>query len=378
MRRLAFVAGLVAFFFGSLLCAVQAGEDEKKAAPPPASTAPPAKLDPALKALLEEFKNELKQEITKIGKDLKALEKRVDNLKPGQGQTPGAGKHKKGEPPQQAPAADNGKSKKGKGGKGSKEETLSTEPKPTGKATSSRVLAGLDDDEGGGPGYPFLFQGGGGLCPPTYPHPWPYRPHHIPRRWDVQHYIEEALNMPRQVGSRHAWAFATVSAYEINYLYKRYGTKPALSVQHVLNACRPRSVTGALRFLSYYGTPSRASVPYQGFYGPWRESLKAPVVYRAAGYGRVRTSDKRAMKRALLEHGALIVGMRVTQSFWDSTLSEYGIYEEDPKEVTTAVRHYVTIVGWDDDRGGKDKGAWLIKNSWGPDWGDSGLMWVKL
>ena len=29
-------------------------------------------------------------------------------------------------------------------------------------------------------------------------------------------------------------------------------------------------------------------------------------------------------------------------------------------------------MGWDDA-----KGAWLLKNSWGPRWGVDGFMWIK-
>lgn len=33
------------------------------------------------------------------------------------------------------------------------------------------------------------------------------------------------------------------------------------------------------------------------------------------------------------------------------------------------IDHEVVIVGWDDSIG-----AWIIKNSWGPDWGENGYM----
>jgi cathepsin L len=34
----------------------------------------------------------------------------------------------------------------------------------------------------------------------------------------------------------------------------------------------------------------------------------------------------------------------------------------------------VLIIGWDDK---KDGGAWLVKNSYGPRWGDDGFGWIK-
>lgn len=36
--------------------------------------------------------------------------------------------------------------------------------------------------------------------------------------------------------------------------------------------------------------------------------------------------------------------------------------------------HVVLIIGWDDLR---DGGAWLVKNSYGPNWGDNGFGWIK-
>ncbi len=50
-----------------------------------------------------------------------------------------------------------------------------------------------------------------------------------------------------------------------------------------------------------------------------------------------------------------------------------GCYEhsgDDP------INHAVVIVGWADSMCGNE-GAWLVKNSWGSSWGDSGYFWIK-
>jgi len=39
---------------------------------------------------------------------------------------------------------------------------------------------------------------------------------------------------------------------------------------------------------------------------------------------------------------------------------------------STSTNHAITLVGWDDT-----KGAWLLKNSWGNQWGIDGFMWIK-
>ena len=50
----------------------------------------------------------------------------------------------------------------------------------------------------------------------------------------------------------------------------------------------------------------------------------------------------------------------------------------------SAMPHAMTLVGWDDDFSRNNfnytpdrDGAWLIKNSWGPEWGDAGYVWIS-
>ncbi|MCO5233414.1 MAG: C1 family peptidase [Chitinophagales bacterium] len=41
------------------------------------------------------------------------------------------------------------------------------------------------------------------------------------------------------------------------------------------------------------------------------------------------------------------------------------------RDTTSRLDHAINVVGWDDD-----KQAWLIRNSWGPYWGENGYAWV--
>lgn len=71
------------------------------------------------------------------------------------------------------------------------------------------------------------------------------------------------------------------------------------------------------------------------------------------------------VKNLLVRHGALAVAL-------DANTFEFVNYKSGViKTMNTLPTHAVTLVGWDDD-----KEAWLIKNSWGSNWGLDGYAWV--
>ena len=75
-----------------------------------------------------------------------------------------------------------------------------------------------------------------------------------------------------------------------------------------------------------------------------------------------------AIKTAML-NGPVACAMAACGGFSSYT---GGCYEE----VCPEINHGVLLVGWDDDMCGGE-GAWIMKNSWGPDWGDNGFMYIK-
>ncbi len=73
-----------------------------------------------------------------------------------------------------------------------------------------------------------------------------------------------------------------------------------------------------------------------------------------------------AMKQALIDHGPLIICIHFWQDFF---YYKGGVYKHHTGE--HAGGHVVTIVGYDDS-----KSCWIVKNSWGPKWGEKG--WFKM
>ncbi len=69
---------------------------------------------------------------------------------------------------------------------------------------------------------------------------------------------------------------------------------------------------------------------------------------------------------------------------FDGTRMDSGTFGYRSTQPGLFLNHYVTVVGWDDrfpasaflDEADGD-GAFLIKNSWGTDWGDAGYFWLS-
>lgn len=72
------------------------------------------------------------------------------------------------------------------------------------------------------------------------------------------------------------------------------------------------------------------------------------------------------LKIALIEHGPLAAPMWADHCF---NVYKSGVFNA---RNTRSINHVVVIIGWDDD-----KKAWLIKNSWGKDWGEGGFAWIN-
>lgn len=78
-------------------------------------------------------------------------------------------------------------------------------------------------------------------------------------------------------------------------------------------------------------------------------------------------STNEDIKRALVTYGPIVATLNL-----DSCIRLYGggIYNEE--QVADGPYHMILIAGWDDE-----KEAWLIKNSYGPKWGEGGYGWIK-
>ena len=74
-----------------------------------------------------------------------------------------------------------------------------------------------------------------------------------------------------------------------------------------------------------------------------------------------------AIKQAILDHGPVAAAVCVNNEFqsYDS-----GLF--NPRRPCNSINHAIVLTGWDDSLG-----AWRLRNSWGPNWGEDGYMRIK-
>jgi C1A family cysteine protease/uncharacterized OB-fold protein len=119
-----------------------------------------------------------------------------------------------------------------------------------------------------------------------------------------------------------------------------------------------------------YTTSSNASPSELGMKKHVQEVLVIP--------GRADSLDNENIKRAIMTYGALYTSMYFRNNYYSIAHKTYYYYDTSPPN------HSVAIVGWDDDFN-KNKflidvpgnGAFIVRNSLGTDWGESGYFYVS-
>lgn len=193
--------------------------------------------------------------------------------------------------------------------------------------------------------------------------------------WVTQGKITPVKN---QGGCGSCWVFGTMAAFESSWAIRNHQVVD-LSEQDILScssthpagngngSCNGGWMEWVTKTLTYQGTGTEASKPYTGTNGTCT-TIPRPYFASAwgfvAGYGLPSVAQ---LKAALVQHGALSVGVMATPAF---QAYHSGVFNQN----VAGLNHCVAIVGWDDTMGG---GSWLIKNSWGTGWGMGGYMWIK-
>jgi C1A family cysteine protease len=185
-------------------------------------------------------------------------------------------------------------------------------------------------------------------------------------------------NWVRDQGScGSCWAFATHGALEGSYRIINDICIDS-SEQDTLDCFNEGIGCGggwwAFDYLIQKGTADVSVYPYHAEKGKCKTDVPRP--YKAMYWGYVEDEDIVPTVTKLKQFLCIFGPLAVMVSVGDGEFFKHytgGVFDKCDSDLSSL--HSVTLIGWDDKKG--EKGAWLIKNSWGVNWGESGYMWIK-
>ncbi|HPM47840.1 MAG TPA: lectin like domain-containing protein, partial [bacterium] len=131
----------------------------------------------------------------------------------------------------------------------------------------------------------------------------------------------------------------------------------------------------AAYFMSWKGPVNEVNDPY-GEYDDTSPVL-SPVKH-VKNYLSVSSANIASIKEAVVEHGVVFADMHFDDPYFKSSTNGY--YYSGSSDIN----HGIAIVGWDDNfsktgfnSAPLSDGAWIVKNSWGTGWGDSGYFYIS-
>jgi C1A family cysteine protease len=212
------------------------------------------------------------------------------------------------------------------------------------------------------------------------------KPYALPAEWDWR--VKNACTSVKDQGNcGSCWAFATVAPLE-SIIKIETGKNIDLSEQWLISCNRNHwdcyggwfahdyhydkqglcGGTGAV--LDIFFRYGEDELPCGNYY-PHSYVLKD---VNGDGFSWNYISEKEvpsvdSIKWAIHEYGPVSAGVYVNSAFRSY---KSGVFNAHENKTAT---HAITITGWDDNLG--ENGVWIIKNSWGKNWGEDGYMKIE-
>ena len=176
-------------------------------------------------------------------------------------------------------------------------------------------------------------------------------------------------------GGCYAFAAATV----LEYWSRKHGFPKSISVQHLLDCTSDTSDApndgcdgGLMEYVYQYGTQGAVVLENQQPFSGLDMTCPAGDILSHVAVSNWKVIERETfgslaeheLEKILHQYGPVSVGIDSTN--WDNYKS--GIFKHTM--CSRDIDHAVTIVGY-------TRKAWIIKNSWGKDWGDNGYLYLE-
>jgi C1A family cysteine protease len=208
--------------------------------------------------------------------------------------------------------------------------------------------------------------------------------------WKAKGAVTEVKNQGSCGG---CWSFASTGALE-GALQIATNTLVSLSEQQLVDCtynkapykmqgCQGGNPVLAFDWLQEHALCNEASYPYtygavpRNFQGPYTCTSSCKVTIASGGVkgykvvsSRARPASTQTLMDAIANGGPVSVAIEANQPSFQ--LHHHGVYSDPMCFSEGQVDHAVLIVGYGTDPQGGD--YWLVKNSWGPTWGENGYI----
>ena len=206
------------------------------------------------------------------------------------------------------------------------------------------------------------------------------------------------------------WAFSSISAVESNALKNglreydfseshmiysllgvAYKDEAGKKGKYVTNSFDGGKVTyAASYYFNNYGQLLENDMPYSDtenkiYSSEYKKgnkmiSLGGFSLTNVGNYKACSTDEIGYIKKQIINYGSVQASMYMKDNLFSDSGKNYYLTTTNNSNLPN---HGISIIGWDDNisasnfNGASRNGAWIIKNSWGPNWSDDGLFYIS-